>query len=113
MLTAKAADKNVRVFVIWEPVLTTDWGEPAQALTSTVADTRAKHYWDHDRKLSALYGGVSRLNSLAETKRIGFAMKDVIWDVALVYPPGAVWPSAAKTLLAPVVKYRADLLNSF
>jgi len=29
------------------------------------------------------------VDTLAGTRQIGFRMKDVVWDAALVYPPGA------------------------
>ena len=100
---------NVRVFVVWEPVLPTDWRRPAAAQTSYVPDRRAAHYWDIGRRLSALYGGSANLDSLAQTVHKGFRMKDVVWDTALVYPPGARWGGAAKLLVAPVVKFRDEL----
>ena len=100
---------NVRVFVVWEPVLATDWLRPGAAQTSFVQDRRATHFWDHDRRLSAIY---SSFNSLAATQKRGFRMKDVIWDAALVYPPGAKWGSAASLMVAPVVRYRDDLQSA-
>jgi hypothetical protein len=39
-------------------------------------------------------------------------MKDVIWDTALVYPPGASWGTQAKLMVAPVVKFSAADLRS-
>jgi hypothetical protein len=100
------------VFVIWEPVLATDWGTPSPSLTGQVADPRVTHFWDHDRRLSNLYGGGSRVTELAHAEQVGFRMKDVLWDAALVYPPGRAWGSPAKLLVAPVVKFRMDLAES-
>ncbi len=101
--------RNLRVFVVWEPVLDTDWGTPAQALTGNLADARAAHFWDRHRRLSALYGGVPGLDALATLEKVGFRMKDVVWDTALLYPPGVRWGGRATLLLAPVAKYRKDL----
>lgn len=101
--------RDLRVFVIWEPVLETDWGTPAQSLTGQVPDARAVHFWDRARRLSALYGGAPKLATLAGVEKVGFRMKDVVWDTALLYPPGVRWGGAAKLLLAPVVKYGAEL----
>jgi hypothetical protein len=103
---------NVRVFVVWEPVLDTDWGRPSPSLTGYVTDRRAIHFWDHDRKLSAWYGGPARLDALAGERKIAFRMQDVLWDAALVYPPGARWGSPARLLVAPVVKYRGELAEA-
>jgi len=100
---------KTRVFVIWEPVLTTDWGTPSQSITANVPDPRAAHFWDPARRLSAAYGDAPRLDRLAAIRHVGFRMKDVVWDVALVYPPGARWGSPAELLVAPVVQYRERL----
>lgn len=105
VLSANAGAK-VRVWVVWEPVLLTDWRRPGESQTSYVPDPRATHFWDFDHRLSALYGGPANLDALAATKQKGFRMKDVIWDTALVYPPGIRWGQPAKLLVAPVVKFR-------
>ena len=99
----------MRVFVIWEPVLETDWGDPGQRITGYIPDARAAHFWDPARRLSSLLGGVPRLDHLAAARSVGFRMNDVIWDAALVYPPGAKWGDQARLLVAPVVKYEAQL----
>jgi len=90
-------------------VLITDWRRPGRAQTAFVPDPRATHFWDADHRLSALYGGRDRLAALASMEKVGFAMRRVIWDTALVYPRGAKWGAAASLLVAPVVKYRNEL----
>ena len=97
------------MFVVWEPVLETDWGTPSQALTGDVPDPRVEHFWDHDRRLSAIFGGAPKLPALAGVEKVGFRMKDVVWDTALLYPPGVQWGQPAKLLVAPVVKFQAEL----
>ena len=109
-LLSANAGANVRVLVVWEPVLLTDWRKPGESQTSYVPDSRATHFWDLDHRLSAMYGGPPNLDALAGTRQKGFRMKDVIWDTALVYPPGVRWGQQAKLLVAPVVKFR-DLLG--
>jgi hypothetical protein len=100
-------DPRLRVFVIWEPVLATDWGTPSQALTSNVPDRRAVQFYDRQRRLSAMLGGVAHRDALARDRRIGFRMKDVLWDTVLVYPPGARWGTPADLMVAPVVNLAA------
>jgi hypothetical protein len=99
----------LRVFVIWEPVLTTDWGTLSPAITANIADPRALHFWDPGRQLSALLGGPGKLDELAGQRQVGFRMKDVIWDAAFLYPRGGHWHLPAQLLLAPVVKFRDNL----
>jgi hypothetical protein len=105
------ATADIRIFVIWEPVLPTDWSRPDASITSNVPDRRALHYWDPNRRLSALYGSSANAANLAATSTISFKMKDVIWDAALVYPPGARWGAHAERLVAPVYKYADSLLT--
>jgi hypothetical protein len=99
----------VRVLVVWEPVLPTDWGTPSPSLTSFIGDRRAVQFWDRGRRLSTMLGGPAAAGRLARETKIDFTMKDVIWDVALVYPPGARWGQPAAASLAPVVDYPDDL----
>src|ERR1044072_4354924 len=99
----------VRVLVVWEPVLPTDWGSPSPSLTSFVGARREIHFWDRGRKLSASMGGPGAADRLAKESKIEFRMKDVIWDVAFAYPPGARWGDRAAIALAPVVDFGEDL----
>jgi hypothetical protein len=83
--------KPVRAFVVWEPVLPTDWGAPSTATLKRVSDGRATQYWDKDRLVS---------KSLGEHDR-----KSIVWDQIAVYAPSARW-SQTPALFAgrPVVK---------
>jgi hypothetical protein len=47
---------DIRIFVVWEPVLPTEWSRPDASITSNVADNRALHYWDYTHRLSGMYG---------------------------------------------------------
>ncbi|MDZ4798712.1 MAG: hypothetical protein SGI92_11155, partial [Bryobacteraceae bacterium] len=75
-------------------------------------DPRVRHYYDPDRKLSARFGGVARLPSLAAQSELAFKMKDVIWDAALLYPPAATLDAQATLLLAPVMKFQTRLADT-
>ena len=69
--------KSLRVLVVWEPVLATDWGAPSTASLHRLSDSRAAQYWDKDRLIS---------KSLGEHDR-----KTIVWDHIAVYPPGSTW----------------------
>lgn len=71
------AGKPVRAFVVWEPVLLTDWSSPSTAALARLSDIRAVQFWDKNRLISHLMGEHDRHN--------------VVWDYIAVYPPGAVW----------------------
>jgi hypothetical protein len=83
----------VRVFVIWEPVLPTDWSAPSTAALRRVSDTRATQFWDKGRLVSHLMGEHDR--------------HSVVWDYIAVYPLGAVWDDGPPEALyhgGPVVR---------
>ena len=87
------AGKPVRVFVVWEPVLLTDWGSPSTATLNRIPDSRASQFWDKGRLIS---------HSMGERDR-----RSVVWDRIAVYAAGAVWSERPPVALyegAPVVR---------
>jgi hypothetical protein len=72
--------QEVRVFVIWEPVLPTDFVAPSTAALARIADARATQYWDSKRTLSHLLGEHNH--------------STVVWDYVAVYAPGTLWQDA-------------------
>ncbi len=72
--------RDVRVFVIWEPVLATDFVAPSTAALARIPNVRAAQYWDRKRALSHLLGEHNR--------------STVVWDYIAVYAPGTLWQDA-------------------
>jgi len=70
-------DDNVRVFVIWEPVLATDWSSPSSITMKRISDSRVQQYWDQSRLSSKAMGEHDR--------------SSVVWDRVFVYSGEAVW----------------------
>jgi len=56
-LLAEERGQNIRVFVVWEPVLWTDFGAPSTATLKRISDPRASQYWDKGHIVSCLLGG--------------------------------------------------------
>lgn len=69
------------MFVIWEPVLPTDWMSPSTATLKRISDLRARQYWDNGRLLS---------KALGETDN-----DSIVWDQILVYQRGVSWTDAS------------------
>ena len=85
----KVGGRPVRVFVVWESVLWTDFAPPTSKILSLISDSRASQYWDRDLVLSAKadsLGGTGRGESTAAAGK-----KAIVWDVAAIFPPGARW----------------------
>ncbi len=65
---------RVRVLVVWEPVLLSDWAAPTTGMLSRIADRRAAQFWDRGRVIS------QKIRS-----------SPVVWDYVAVFPPGIRW----------------------
>jgi hypothetical protein len=68
---------KLRVFVVWEPVLPTDWASPSTFTMKRMADSRVQQYWDKPRVLSRAMGEHDR--------------DSIVWDWVGVYSPEAEW----------------------
>ena len=67
----------MRAFIVWEPVLPTDWAPPSTTALRRIPDGRAAQFWDKERLIS---------HSMGEHDR-----RSVVWDYIAVYPRGAIW----------------------
>ena len=71
------SSQDVRFFVVWEPVLPTDFVAPSTAALARIPDARVAQYWDRKRALSRLLGEHNP--------------STVVWDYIAVYAPGTQW----------------------
>jgi hypothetical protein len=68
---------NIQVFVVWEPVLPTDWAAPSTAALRRASDLRVQQYWDKERLLSKAMGEKNK--------------STIFWDYVSVYRAGDIW----------------------
>lgn len=79
---------KLRVFVIWEPILASDFTAPATPVLGRIPDPRARHYWDKWRILAKRMEKDAR----QPQPKPNCCWRDgTLWDVAAVYPPGGRW----------------------
>src|SRR5580692_3537784 len=93
------AGKPVQTFVVWEPVLPTDWSSPSNAALRRISDSRVTQFWDEGRLIS---------HSMGEHDR-----RSVVWDYIAVYAPGAIWEDSPPQSLyhgGPVVRVTEQAL---
>jgi hypothetical protein len=86
-------DSNLKVFVVWEPVLPTDFFAPSTRTLGRLADRRASQYWDKGHLISHLLGEHDEASA--------------IWDYVAVYERGKLWdqaPPAPEYSHVPVVE---------
>ena len=92
-LLKEQGEPKIRVFVVWEPVLPTDFGAPSTFTLKRVSDLRASQYWDKEHLVSHLLGERDP--------------SSVVWDYVAVYEPGKLWDQAPPEPLyshVPVIK---------
>jgi hypothetical protein len=101
----------VAAFVVWEPILITDWHGPRTTALARVRDTRAAQFWDPQHQVSSSMGGPASFGPKSGAK-ILFDMKKHVWDFAAVYAPGFRWQDSGGSPIfagAPVVEVAGDL----
>jgi hypothetical protein len=90
------AGKPLRAFIVWEPVLESDWAAPSTETLGRIPDARAIQFWDKGRVIS---------HSMGEHDR-----KSIVWDDISIYAPGGLWtdrPPDPVFRSRPVVKVSA------
>ena len=104
-------DPDLRAFVVWEPVLLTDWHAPGKDAVGRIPDARAMQFWDAPHTLSKEIRRAAQADPaavLGEHRLRG----SIIWDFVAVYPPSVQWTDAfpaARFAGAPVVRVADDL----
>jgi len=100
----KYPDTKMRVFVVWEPILASDFMPPTTGVLSRIPDLRARHYWDEQHVLA------KQMAKDARPPQPDPSCCDhdgILWDLAAVYPKGARWDAALPPAIAfdgPVVR---------
>jgi hypothetical protein len=93
---------NVHVFVIWEPILPTDWNKPTSVVLHLLSDVRAEQMWDKQHLVADLVKESAGNSASGCCKRNG-----TLWDIIAVYPRGARWTDslpAPEFFSGPVVR---------
>jgi hypothetical protein len=78
----------LNVLVVWQPMLSTDWGRPGTGSLGRLSDSRVRQFWDAEHTVARALKA-----SFAEREgTLGCCITDDIWwDLVAVFPPGAVW----------------------
>lgn len=100
----------MRVLVVWEPILATDWRAPTTRVLGRIADRRAQQFWDPKHLVA------QQLARMAQQKQ-GKAQPDCCvrkgfyWDEAILYPPHAHWSDESGPVFwnGPVYRISASL----
>lgn len=105
--------RDVRVFLVWVPVMDSDTGPPDAATRARASDSRVRHYWDARKQLAALWQPALKSETTPVLGKASLVTGKNLWDVVTVFPPGARWdthPPAPVLKAAPVADHLAALL---
>jgi hypothetical protein len=91
------------VFVVWEPMLPTDWSRPSRVVQSRIPDLRAVQFWDKNHLVAKEIRG-----HLSGVQPNCCSRAGILWDVVVVYPKNARWDSAPVFIDGPVVHAAPD-----
>jgi len=102
---ARHPDRKLRVLVVWEPILATDWRAPSGSTLARIPDQRARQFWDPKHLVA------QELNRIAKQK-LGQLQPDCCinkgfhWDEAILYQRHSRWKDQPTPLFwnGPVAK---------
>jgi hypothetical protein len=83
-LTKRHGDPDLRIFVVWEPVLPSDRGPPSASVQARLPDDpRVRRFWDAGRLVSGALLEAARARHDPKVEGHG-----VVWDLVCLYPAG-------------------------
>lgn len=106
-------DPKLRVLVVWEPILPTDWRAPSWSTLHRIPDTRAKQFWDPNHIVAQELSRIAK-EKPGQLQPACCVQRGFFWDEAIVYDPQAKWkddPSPA-FMNGPVVKVAVGLQSA-
>jgi hypothetical protein len=104
-LLARHREQKVRVLVVWEPILATDWRSPGGGTMARIADQRARQFWDPEHVVSSAWNEFAKQKA-SEPRPDCCVQKGIYWDQAILYAPHAHWKNEPPSVFwnGPVVK---------
>ena len=91
------AQRPVSIFVVWQPILPTDWALPGTSVLSRLSDRRVLQYWDAERRFA---GALAASFSSREQQPSCCYQNGVWWDMIAVFPRDVQWKD---TLPEPIL----------
>lgn len=80
----------MRVLVVWEPILATDWRRPSARTLGRIPDRRAQQFWDPDHVVAEELARIAKQNS-GRRQPDCCVRKGFYWDEAILFAPGSHW----------------------
>jgi len=106
--------RDVKAFLIWEPVMSTDTEGPSAETLARASDPRVRHFWDPQLRLASYWQPILKAERSPTLGKQTLVTGKVLWDFVAVYPPGVQWEAqipAPTFKAAPVTAHQAQLLT--
>jgi hypothetical protein len=103
-------EANLRLFVVWEPVLDSDTRPPRDIDMRRVRDSRAKQFWDPELRVSKAFQQMLAQEHVQVTGKRDLVDGEVVWDVLAIFPPGNRWADPPAFFGGPVVSVKQEAL---
>ena len=87
-ILARRPKADTRVFIVWEPILATDFGRPTSWVMGRAPDLRVQQYWDPNHLIAKQMAADARP---PQPQPDCCDRSGILWDLAAVYPKGAIW----------------------
>ena len=80
----------MRVLVVWEPILATDWRKPSGSTLARIGDRRARQFWDPKHLVAEELARIAKQKPDQPAPEC-CVRKGFHWDEVVLYAPHARW----------------------
>jgi hypothetical protein len=81
---------SVRVLVVWEPMLPTDWSKPSGMVQRRISDSRVVQFWDKEHLIAK-----ELKQQFPGSQHLCCQRQGILWDFAAIYPPRVEWNASS------------------
>ena len=95
----------MRVLVVWEPILTTDWRPPSGSTLARIPDRQVRQFWDSKHVVAKALNKIVKQKS-PQPEPSCCVQNGFYWDDAILYAPHAHWKDEPTAVFwnGPVVR---------
>jgi hypothetical protein len=80
----------IRVLVVWEPMLPTDWSKPSGFVMARISDPRVVQFWDKDHLVA-----LELRQQFPSSQSLCCQRRGILWDIVALYPESIQWGTSA------------------
>lgn len=89
-LLDRIQDPSLKVLVVWEPILPTDWERPTNAVLARLHNPNVVQFWDHNHVVAHAIAK-ELISDPSGPKPHCCGLDRNLWDFVALYPKGSLW----------------------